>query len=147
IFAGLMSGSVSIISEAIHSSIDLVAALMAYFSIKQADKPADHLHPFGHGKYENLSAFAESLLIIIAALFIIYEAVLRMFSGSGLTGTSFAIIVMAISTMVNFFVSRYLFKIAKLTDSMALEADGKHLSTDVYSSLGVFIGLAIVAIT
>jgi len=147
IIAGLISGSVSIISEAIHSSIDLVAALIAYFSIKQADKPADHFHPFGHGKYENLSAFAESLLIIAAALFIIYEALERMFSGLGLTDATFGLIVMAISVVVNFFVSRYLFKIAKLTDSMALEADGKHLSADVYSSLGVFIGLSIAALT
>lgn len=147
IIAGLLSGSVSIISEAIHSSIDLIASFMSYFSIKQADKPADHLHPFGHGKYENLSAFAEAILIIMAALFIIYEASNRILIGSGITDTTLALIVMAISTLINFIVSRYLFKIARLTDSMALEADAKHLSVDVYSSLGVFIGLGIVTIT
>ena len=147
IIAGVVSGSVSIISEAMHSAIDLVASIIAYFSIKQADKPADHIHPFGHGKYENLSAFAESVLIILVAILIIYEAVHRMFIGKLITDTTLALAVMATSTVVNFFVSRYLFKVAKITDSMALEADGKHLSTDVYSSLGVFIGIAIVALT
>ncbi len=146
--AGLVSGSVSIISEAIHSLMDLLAAVIAFFSVKISDNPPDARHPYGHGKVENVSGVIEALLILAAAGFIIIEAVKK------LTGKPFqlefiwvAISVMIISAIINFFVSRRLYKVAKDTDSIALEADALHLKTDVYTSLGVAAGLGLIVLT
>ncbi|NLA48309.1 MAG: cation transporter [Bacteroidales bacterium] len=146
--AGLVSGSVSIISEAIHSLMDLLAAVIAFFSVKISDNPPDARHPYGHGKVENVSGVIEALLILAAAGFIIIEAVKK------LTGKPFdlefiwaGIIVMIVSAIVNFFVSRRLYKVAKETGSIALEADALHLKTDIYTSLGVAAGLGLIMLT
>ncbi|MBF0568478.1 MAG: cation transporter [Nitrospirae bacterium] len=147
IVAGTITGSVSMISEAIHSSIDLAAAIMAFFSIRQAGVPPDSDHPYGHGKIENLSAVAEAVLIIIAAVFIVLEAIDKLRTGVRLSMPGVAIAVMVVSVVVNFFTSRYLFKVAKQTDSPALEADAKHLSADIYSSLAVLTALVLIALT
>jgi cation diffusion facilitator family transporter len=147
LIAGLVSGSISIISEALHSLMDLVASVIAYISVKQAAQPADEEHPFGHGKAENLSGLFEAILLIIAAGIIIYESLRRIFYDGDIRHPSFALIVMGISAVVNMIVSRYLNKVARETDSLALEADAKHLSADVYTSMGVFIGLLIVTQT
>jgi cation diffusion facilitator family transporter len=145
---GLISGSVSIISEAIHSSMDLVAAIIAYFSVKVSDNPPDSRHPYGHGKIENISGVIESLLIFIAAIWIIIEAVKKLM-GEEIVLDSIALgsAVMFVSAVVNTFVSRRLYKVAKETHSVALEADALHLKTDVYTSLGVATGLALILIT
>jgi cation diffusion facilitator family transporter len=145
---GLISGSVSILSEAIHSSMDLVAAVIAFFSVRVSDNPPDSRHPYGHGKIENISGVIESLLIFIAAIWIIFEAV-RKLLGEKIELESIALgsFVMFISAMVNVFVSRKLYKVARATNSVALEADALHLKTDVYTSLGVSIGLGLIIVT
>ena len=134
IVAGLVSGSVSILSEAIHSSMDLVASIIALFSVSVSSKPADKNHPYGHGKIENISGVIEGLLIFIAALLIIKEAIHKILNPTEISEVPIAIIVMCISALSNFLVSRQLYKVAKAEDSIALEADALHLKTDVYTS-------------
>ena len=148
LIVGLMSGSVSIISEAIHSSMDLIAAIIAFISVKISDNPPDSRHPYGHGKIENISGVIEALLILVAALWIIIEAV-KKFLGDETELDSIALGsgVMLISALVNFIVSRKLYKVAYETNSVALEADALHLKTDVYTSLGVAAGLGLILLT
>jgi cation diffusion facilitator family transporter len=149
---GILSGSVSIISEAIHSANDLLAAIIAYFSVRISDRPADSEHPFGHGKAESISGVVEAALIVFAAIWIVVEAVKKIIlinnhQGGELEHLGWGTAVMIISVVLNTIVARYLFKVAKKEDSVALEADAHHLSTDVYTSLGVAAGLVIVWIT
>jgi cation diffusion facilitator family transporter len=145
---GIISGSVSIISEAIHSSMDLVAAIIAFLSVRVSDNPPDSRHPYGHGKIENISGVIEALLIFIAAIWIIIEAVKKLF-GEKIELESIALgsLVMLISAIVNIIVSRKLYKVARATNSVALEADALHLKTDVYTSLGVSVGLGLILLT
>lgn len=140
---GVLSGSVSILSEAIHSAIDLLAALIAWFSVSRSSKPADEDHPFGHGKYENLSGFIEALLIFVAAIWIVKEAVHKFIKPSPIEFIGLGIAVMFISSVLNLLVSEWLMKIGKKTDSIALRADAWHLRTDVYTSAGVMAALLI----
>jgi cation diffusion facilitator family transporter len=147
LIVGLATGSVSIISEAIHSTIDLLAAIVAFFSIKISDKPADDIHPYGHGKIENISGVIESLLILVASFWIIIEAVKKIIVPGEVESIGLGFLVMFISSAINFIVSRKLYKVAKQEDSIALEADALHLKADVYTSLGVGIGLLIIWIT
>lgn len=145
---GLISGSVSIISEAIHSAMDLVAALIAFFSVTVSDHPPDSRHPYGHGKVENVSGVIEAVLILIAAIWIIVEAMKKLTGEtSELEALWIGTIVMAVSAVVNAIVSRRLYKVARETESVALEADALHLKTDVYTSLGVAVGLGLILIT
>jgi cation diffusion facilitator family transporter len=145
---GLISGSVSIISEAIHSSMDLIAAIIAFLSVKVSDNPPDSRHPYGHGKVENISGVIEALLIFVAAIWIIIEAFKKLF-GEKIELDSIALgsIVMLVSAIVNIIVSRRLYKVAHETNSVALEADALHLKTDVYTSLGVAVGLGLIMVT
>lgn len=147
IIAGLLSGSVSIVSEAIHSGMDLVASIIAFLSVRISSKPADEKHPYGHGKIENISGLAEGLLIFVAAFLIIKESILKILHPVKVEETDIAIIVMIVSAVVNIIVSRILFKVAKEEDSLALEADALHLKTDVYTSFGVAIGLLLIKFT
>jgi cation diffusion facilitator family transporter len=147
IIAGLITGSVSLIAESIHSLMDLAAAIIAFFSVRLSDTPADKKHQFGHGKAENVSGVIEGILILVAAALIVKEAIEKITAGVHLEIVEVGIGVMAVAIVVNFFVSRYLYKISKATDSLALEADAAHLSTDVLTMVGVFIGLIIVRIT
>jgi cation diffusion facilitator family transporter len=146
--AGIISGSVSIISEAIHSSMDLIAAVIAFFSVRVSDNPPDSRHPYGHGKIENISGVIEAILIFIAAIWIIVEAVKKL-SGEEIELDSIALgsAVMIVSAIVNMIVSKKLYKVARETNSVALEADALHLKTDVYTSLGVAVGLGLIMIT
>ena len=141
---GLMIGSVSIISEAIHSGVDLLAAVIALFSVKTSSIPADSKHPFGHGKIENISGTVEALLIFVAAIWIIYEAVKKLMNPEPIEAIGWGIGVMLISAVVNIIVSEMLFKVGRETDSVALQADAWHLRTDVYTSAGVMGGLALI---
>jgi len=147
VVVGAVTGSVSILSEAIHSSIDLVAAIIAFFAVKVSGNPADDRHPFGHGKVENVSGVIEALLIFVASAWIVYEAIGRFLHPGETEALGLGVLVMAISAVVNIFVSRRLYKVAKLTDSVALEADALHLKTDVITSAGVAIGLGLIWIT
>lgn len=147
VIAGLLSGSVSIISEAIHSGMDLIASVVAFLSVKHSAKPADNKHPYGHGKIENISGMVEGLLIFIAAGMIIFEAVKKIFEPAEIEKATVAIVVMVVSALINLAVSRKLYKVSQEEDSMALEADALHLKTDVYTSLGVGIGILLIKIT
>lgn len=147
IIAGVLSGSVSIISEAIHSGMDLVASLIAFFSVRNSAKPADREHPYGHGKIENISGITEGFLIFIAAGMIIIEAIKKIQNPTEVEHTTLAIEVMIVASAINFLVSKILYKVGREEDSMALEADALHLKTDVYTSLGVAIGLLLIKTT
>jgi cation diffusion facilitator family transporter len=145
---GFISGSVSIISEAIHSSMDLIAAVIAFFSVKVSDTPPDSRHPYGHGKVENISGVIEAILIFIAAILIIFEAVRKLLGeATVLDKIWIGSLVMIVSAGINTYVSHRLYKVAHETKSVALEADALHLKTDVYTSIGVAIGLALIIIT
>jgi cation diffusion facilitator family transporter len=148
IVAGILMGSVAVISEAIHSSIDLIASVVAYIAIAKADEPADAGHPFGHGKFENISGFFEALLIFFAAGIIVAEAFRRLLHPpAAIVRLDWGIAVMAISTVVNLAVSRTLFHSAKKHGSIAIEADAAHLGADVLTSLGVMAGLLAIRFT
>jgi cation diffusion facilitator family transporter len=147
IVAGVAMGSVAVISEAIHSGIDLLAAIVAFIAVRKADEPADDDHPFGHGKFENISGFFEALLIFLAAGLIITEAVKKLLHPLEVANLDWGIGVMAISGIVNFFVSRVLSRSAKKTGSIAIEADAMHLWVDVFTSVGVMVGLVLIRIT
>lgn len=144
---GLLIGSISVISEAIHSANDLLASFIALFSVKTSTKPPDEQHPYGHGKIENISGTIEALLIFVAAIMIITEATKKMLHGGQVMETGWGIVVMGCAAVLNFIISTYLLRVGKKTHSVALEADGMHLRTDVYTSLGVFIGLILIKIT
>ncbi len=145
---GILSGSVSVLSEAIHSATDLVASFIAFFSVRASDTPPDAEHPYGHGKIEGVSGLVEALLIVLAALYIVYEAVASLLNPHAHSPALDAgLAVMAVSAIANFFISRYLKRVARETDSMALEADAEHLQADVLTSVGVFVGLALARMT
>ncbi len=147
LLVGWWSGSVSVFSEGLHSGTDLLAALMAWFAVRQSGKPPDLGHPYGHGKFESLSGAVEAILIWVACLLIVWESIQRLIHGVEVSQPIVAIAVMTLSTVVNFIVSAHLFAVARKTESLALEADGWHLCTDAYSSGAVLIGLAILAVT
>ncbi len=144
---GICIGSISVISEAIHSANDLLASFIALFAVKKSSLPPDEEHPYGHGKIENVSGTIEALLIFIAAAMILNEAIKKIFSGAQVEALGWGIAVMGASALANWFVSAYLLKVGKEHDSIALEADGMHLRTDVYTSLGVFVGLILIHFT
>ncbi|OQX16098.1 MAG: cation-efflux pump [Desulfobulbaceae bacterium A2] len=145
---GLLSGSVAILSEAVHSGIDLVAAGIAWYSVRESGKPADADHHFGHGKIENVAGTIEAVLIFGAAAYILWEALHKLLGGTAaVTMPGWGAAVMGLSAVVNLFVSRHLFTVAARTDSVALAADALHLRTDVYTSAGVFIGLLAIQLT
>ena len=144
IVVGVIIGSVAVISEAIHSGVDLIAALIALFAVRKAAQAADERHPYGHGKFENVSGTIEALLIFIAAIWIIYSAVRRLIDPAELEDPGWGVLVMLVSAIVNTIISRRLFKVGRETDSVALQADGWHLRTDVYTSLGVMLGLLVI---
>lgn len=142
LLVGLLTGSMGIISEAIHSALDFLAAIITYFAVWQSEKPADESHHYGHGKIENISAFIETLLLVLTSFWIIYEAFHRLLLKRIEIDVSwYAFAIMFISIIVDFSRSRALFKVAKATNSQALEADALHFSTDIYSSSVVILGL------
>ncbi len=146
LLTGLATGSVSILSEAAHSAVDLLAAVIATFSVHVSDRPPDPSHPYGHEKVENVSGVIEGLLIFLAAAWIIYEAVDKFLHGGELLHLGHGLVIMGVSAIVNLAVATLLKRSAIQNRSVALEADAAHLYTDVYTSIGVFIGLAAVAL-
>jgi cation diffusion facilitator family transporter len=147
VVAGVLTGSVAIITEAVHSAVDLVASLVAYVSVRKAEEPADRSHPYGHEKVENLAAALEGLLIVFGAAIIIYEAINKLAGNAHVERLGIGIAVIGVSATVNFGISGYLYRQAKLTDSPALEGDAAHLRTDAITSLGVLVALVLVQIT
>ena len=148
LIAGIISGSISIISEAIHSLSDFLASVLTFFAVMKSSEPADREHPFGHGKYEDMSGFIEGGLIIFAAFYIMYEAGKKLCMNKPFeVDTTLGIAVMLFAVVANFVVSSILFKVAKKSNSISLFADGEHLRTDIYSSLGVMVGLILIKVT
>jgi len=148
VVAGIMTGCISIISEAVHSFSDFLASLLTFFSVTRSAEPADEMHPFGHGKYEDVSGFVEGGLIILAALYIIFEAVKKLIFGYEIDmGSYVGMYAMGFAVVANILVSTYLFKVAKKSNSVSLYADAEHLRTDVLSSLGVLLGLVLIKLT
>lgn len=147
IVIGLLTGSLGILSEAAHSGLDLVAAAITYLAVRISGKPADPEHTYGHGKIENLSALFETVLLLATCVWIIYEAILRLFfKHVDVESSIWSFVVMGISIVIDFSRSRYLLKMAKKHESQALEADALHFSTDIWSSTVVIVGLGLVAI-
>lgn len=147
VLVGLVTGSVSILSEAAHSAMDLLAAVIAAVAVRGASRPADTGHLFGHGKFENLSGVLEAILILGAAAFITWEAIARLVEGGELEYLEAGVAVMVVSVVVNTLVSRRLLRAARQTESIALEADALHLSTDVWTSAGVLGSLGIIYVS
>jgi len=145
--AGAITGSIAIITEAVHSLIDLVASVIAYFSVRKADEPADAEHPYGHEKVENLAAAIEGMLILVGAGVIIYEATHQLMAGAEVDRLGVGIAVMAFSVFANLGVSAVLSRQATEHESQALEGDAAHLRTDAMTSAGVLFGLALVQVT
>jgi len=147
IAAGAITGSIAIITEAIHSSIDLLASVVAFVSVRKADEPADREHPYGHEKLENLAAAIEGMLILVGAGIIVYEATRRLVSGAEVESLGIGIAVIAFSAVANVAVSAFLSRRARALGSPALEGDAAHLRADALTSLGVLAGLLLVELT
>ena len=139
---GVLTGSLGILSEALHSGLDLIAAVITYFSVKVSDKPADKNHNYGHGKIENFSAFIETILLLITSVWIIYEAINRLvIKNTHIDINIWSYIVVISSILIDINRSRMLYKVAKKHNSQALEADALHFSTDIWGSAVVLLGL------
>ncbi len=145
--AGAITGSIAILTEAVHSLIDLVASVVAFVSVRKADEPADADHPYGHEKVENLAATIEGMLILVGAGIIVYEATHRLVVGSQVEALGVGIAVMGLSVLANLLVSTVLARQARQHDSAALEGDAAHLRTDALTSAGVLAGLLLVQVT
>jgi cation diffusion facilitator family transporter len=145
--AGAITGSIAIITEAIHSAVDLLASVIAFVSVRKADEPADREHPYGHEKVENLAAAIEGMLILVGAGIIIFEATRRLVTGSEVDDLGIGIAVIAFSMVANVGVSQFLHRRARALGSPALEGDAAHLRADALTSLGVLAGLVLVEIT
>jgi cation diffusion facilitator family transporter len=147
VIAGVLTGSIAILTEAVHSAIDLVASLIALFSVRKAEEPADEDHPYGHEKAENVAAGAEAMLILLGAAIIVIEAVRRLIGGSEVESVGIGIAIIAFSIAVNLVVSGFLYRRARALDSPALEGDAAHLRADALTSIAVLVGLVLVQVT
>ncbi len=147
VVAGSITGSVAILTEAMHSAIDLIASIVAYFSVRKAEEPADESHRYGHEKIENLSAAIEGMLILVGSGVIAFEAIRRLFQGAEVDRLGFGIGVIAFSMVANLAVSAYIYRRARVTESPALEGDAAHLRTDALTSAGVLVALVLVQVT
>ena len=145
--AGAITGSIAILTEAAHSTIDLLASIIAFLSVRKADEPADEDHPYGHAKIENLAAAIEGMLILVGAGVIVYESVRRLVDQAEVDSLGVGIGVIAFSAVANLAVSSYLYRQARLTESPALEGDAAHLRTDAATSAAVLVALVLVEIT
>ncbi len=144
---GFYTGAMSLVSEAMHSGVDLLAALIAFWAVHKSVVPPDVEHDYGHGKYENISSAVEAMLIVAAAIGIIYEAVQKFNGMEPPQFLGYGIAIMAVSIVINYFVSGRLMAVAKQTGSQALEADGLHLRADIWTSVGVLGGLVGIELT
>jgi cation diffusion facilitator family transporter len=145
--AGAITGSIAIITEALHSLIDLIASVIAFVSVRKADEPADVEHPYGHAKVESLAATIEGILILVGAGVIVYESTRRLVVGAEIETLGVGIAVMGFSVLANLAVSRVLSRQAREHESPALEGDAAHLRTDAFTSIGVLGGLLLVEVT
>ncbi len=143
VFLAIATGSLGVLSEALHSILDLVAAVITYLSVLVSDKPADEAHTYGHGKVESFSAFVETGLLLLTAVYIIWEAIRRLLSHEvHLRPSLTAILILGLAMVIDFIRSRALARVARKYPSEALEADALHFSTDVWSTFVVIIGIS-----
>ena len=147
VVVAVITGSISILAQAVDSFLDLFAIVITVFAVSIAAKPADEEHPFGHGKVENIAAILQAMLIFIAGGLIIYSAVRRIITGVPLELTEAGIGIMLVSIMASVFLSRHLLKVSRAADSMALEAIARNIAADVYSAAGVLAGLVAIRLT
>jgi cation diffusion facilitator family transporter len=147
VVVGVITGSISIFAQATDSFLDLFAIGIVFFAVSVATRPADKEHPFGHGKVENIAAIVQAVLIFTAGGLIIYLAVRRIIFGTTLELTEAGIGVMVVSIIVSVFLSRFLLKVSRATDSIALEASARNIAADVYSAAGVLVGLVAIRFT
>jgi cation diffusion facilitator family transporter len=147
VIAGTITGSVAILTDAVHSSIDLIASIVAYFSIRKAGEPADDSHRYGHEKIENLAAAIEGILVLIGSAAIAFEAIRRLVGHGTVRTLGLGIAVTAFALVANVLVSSYIARGARRTDSPALAADATHLRTDAMSSGAVLLGLILLEAT
>jgi cation diffusion facilitator family transporter len=147
VIAGTITGSIAVLTEAVHSSIDLVASIVAFFSVRKAGEPADESHRYGHEKIENLSAAIEGILILVGSAAIAFEAIRRLLGHGTLHTVGLGIAVVALSIVVNVVVSTVIARRARATGSPALEGDAAHLRTDAITSAAVLVGLTLVKVT
>jgi cation diffusion facilitator family transporter len=145
--AGAITGSIAVLTEAVHSSIDLLASIVAYLSVRKADEPADASHMYGHAKIENLASAIEGMLVLIGAGVIVYEAVRRLATGTEIESLGVGIAAVGLSAVVNVGVSTYLYRRARAHDSPALEGDAAHLRADALTSFAVLVGLVLIEVT
>jgi cation diffusion facilitator family transporter len=145
--AGLITGSIGLISDAVHSLMDLIASVIAFSSVRKADAPADADHRFGHEKVEDLSAGAQALLLLIGAAFIAYEAIRRLIDGGTVDRVGVGMAVAASAAVINLVVCTYLARAGRATGSAALSANAADLRTDAFVSAGVFVSLVLDALT
>nr|WP_320051036.1 cation diffusion facilitator family transporter [uncultured Desulfuromonas sp.] len=141
---GILTGSMALLSSAADSLLDILMSLGNFFALKQAHKPADDTHPYGHGKYETAATFLQSVLVGISGGYILYESIHRLTRGVTLKHVDYGIGVLALSVLVSWLLSRYLKQVGQQTESSALQADALHYATDVYSNLVLLIGLVVV---
>jgi len=142
-----LTGSISILAQAADSLFDLFAGIITFFAIRIAAKPADADHPYGHGKVEDIAGVVQGILIFIASGLLIYSAIVRIIEGSTIELAGAGIAVMAVSIVVSIFLSRHLLSVSRATGSVALEANARHIATDIYSASAVLVGLVIVRFT
>ncbi|MGD2435050.1 cation diffusion facilitator family transporter [Bacillus velezensis] len=147
IVVGIITGSVAILSEAIHSFLDLIAAFIAFISVRISKKPADTGHPYGHGKVENLSGTIETILIFAAGIWMIYECVQKLVNPAPVHLPVLGIVVMLAGALINLIVSKFVKREAEKVNSVAMKSNALHLLTDVYTSLGVAASLLVVTVT
>jgi cation diffusion facilitator family transporter len=147
VIAGTITGSVALLTEAVHSSIDLVASIVAFLSVRKAGEPADETHRYGHDRFENLAAAIEGVLILLGSAVIAFEAIRRLVGHGKIHTVGFGIIVVAVSIVVNVVVSTLIARTARATASAALFGDAAHLRTDALTSAGVLVGLVLVKLT
>jgi cation diffusion facilitator family transporter len=147
VVVGWLTGSISILAQAADSLLDLFAAIITFSAIRIAAKPADAEHPYGHGKVEDIAGAGQGILILIAGGLIIYVAIGRIIEGSSIELAEAGIAVMAVSIVISLFLSRHLLRVARRTNSVALEANARNIATDVYSASAVLVGLATVQLT
>jgi len=144
LLTGLFTGSLAVLTSAIDSLLDILMSGINLIAIGHAEQPADEQHPYGHGKFETLATLFQSVVIALSGAWIIYEAIQRLIVFSPIRQTGIGIVVMSISTVVSYLISRHLRKVAKATDSSALEADSLHFSMDVYTNLALLTGLILI---
>ena len=147
ITVGIVTGSMAVLASAVDSVLDILMSSVNFFAIRKAEEPADESHPFGHGKFETVATLVQAFVIAISGSWIIFEAVRRLIQGSELRLVGSGIAVLILSTFISLVISRYLLKVAKQTDSSALEADSLHFSMDVFTNLALAGGLFILQLT